>query len=152
MKQKHERAEGEDIDTGKAVSTVIGVILMVAITVILATVIGTFVLDLGQNVQEPAQAGITFDYESGGDNLTVTVVDPGNVDALYVQNNDGGITDSDIDARMGWEDNAEDGRAVNNDPDGGDTVVIGGIQNDDDVAVIGAIDGEETLLDAWELE
>ncbi|MDX1745773.1 MAG: type IV pilin N-terminal domain-containing protein [Halobacteriales archaeon] len=48
------------IDTGRlknrlfgenrAVSPVIGVILMVAITVILAAVIGTFVLDLGKNV------------------------------------------------------------------------------------------------------
>jgi flagellin-like protein len=37
-----------------AVSPVIGVILMVAITVILAAVIGTFVLGLGDQVQETA--------------------------------------------------------------------------------------------------
>ncbi|MFB6125740.1 MAG: type IV pilin [Halolamina sp.] len=35
-----------------AVSPVIGVILMVAITVILAAVIGTFVLGLGNNIQQ----------------------------------------------------------------------------------------------------
>ena len=49
-----------------AVSPVIGVILMVAITVILAAVIGTFVLGLGQNVQSTApQASFSFDQASG---------------------------------------------------------------------------------------
>jgi len=38
-------------DDDRAVSPVIGVILMVAITVILAAVIGTFVLGLGDQVQ-----------------------------------------------------------------------------------------------------
>jgi flagellin-like protein len=47
-----------------AVSPVIGVILMVAITVILAAVIGTFVLGLGGSVQQTApQAQFTFDFD-----------------------------------------------------------------------------------------
>ncbi len=54
----------------RAVSPVIGVILMVAITVILAAVIGTFVLGLGENVQSTPQAKFAFDYQS--DNVTVT--------------------------------------------------------------------------------
>jgi len=46
-----------------AVSPVIGVILMVAITVILAAVIATFVLGLGEQVSETApQASMTFEY------------------------------------------------------------------------------------------
>jgi flagellin-like protein len=45
----------------RAVSPVIGVILMVAITVILAAVIGTFVLGLGQNVQSTPSASFDFD-------------------------------------------------------------------------------------------
>jgi flagellin-like protein len=50
----------------RAVSPVIGVILMVAITVILAAVIGTFVLGLGDQVSESApQAQFSFDFESG---------------------------------------------------------------------------------------
>jgi flagellin-like protein len=62
-----------------AVSPVIGVILMVAITVILAAVIGTFVLGLGSQVsQTTPQASFTFDNESsalaithdGGGSLT----------------------------------------------------------------------------------
>jgi len=59
-----------------AVSPVIGVILMVAITVILAAVIATFVLGLGGNTQETPQASFTFDYTSyddwEGGNLTIT--------------------------------------------------------------------------------
>lgn len=58
-----------------AVSPVIGVILMVAITVILAAVIGSFVLNLGGSLQNTApQASFGFDYgTSGGDDIvTVT--------------------------------------------------------------------------------
>ena len=50
----------------EAVSPVIGVILMVAITVILAAVIGTFVLGLGEEAVDYApQASFTFDFEEG---------------------------------------------------------------------------------------
>ncbi|MEF8976197.1 MAG: type IV pilin N-terminal domain-containing protein, partial [Halapricum sp.] len=46
-----------------AVSPVIGVILMVAITVILAAVIATFVLGLGESVSNTApQANFQTDY------------------------------------------------------------------------------------------
>jgi len=49
-------------DDDRAVSPVIGVILMVAITVILAAVIGTFVLGLGDQVQSTTpQASFGFD-------------------------------------------------------------------------------------------
>ena len=54
----------------RAVSPVIGVILMVAITVILAAVIGTFVLGLGESVQSTPQAKFAFDYQN--ENVTVT--------------------------------------------------------------------------------
>ena len=55
-----------------AVSPVIGVILMVAITVILAAVIGTFVLGLGSNVESVPSAQFSFDYNTAGDEVTVT--------------------------------------------------------------------------------
>lgn len=48
------------------VSPVIGVILMVAITVILAAVIGTFVLGLADDLDQNAQAAVTFDEEPTG--------------------------------------------------------------------------------------
>lgn len=50
-----------------AVSPVIGVILMVAITVILAAVIASFVLGLGdQTTNTTPQASFSFDYDSTG--------------------------------------------------------------------------------------
>lgn len=63
----------------RGVSPVVGVILMVAITVILAAVIGTFVLDLGQGQQQNAVAGVdisqTPDQSGTGDaNVSVTVI------------------------------------------------------------------------------
>ena len=56
----------------RAVSPVIGVILMVAITVILAAVIGAFVLGLASDVSESAPtAQISFEYDSGADEVTL---------------------------------------------------------------------------------
>ena len=60
------------LDDDAAVSPVIGVILMVAITVILAAVIGTFVLGLGEGVQTTPQAKFNFDYNESGSRLTIT--------------------------------------------------------------------------------
>jgi flagellin-like protein len=72
-------------DGDRAVSPVIGVILMVAITVILAAVIGTFVLGLGQDVSQTApQASISMEavndtavdvYHEGGDTLENSTTD-----------------------------------------------------------------------------
>ena len=58
---------GELFADDDAVSPVIGVILMVAITVILAAVIGTFVLSLGTDLQNnPPSAQLTFNENSTG--------------------------------------------------------------------------------------
>ena len=62
-------------DDDEAVSPVIGVILMVAITVILAAVIATFVLGLGDQISNTApQASFSFDYSENdtADTLQVT--------------------------------------------------------------------------------
>lgn len=56
----------ELLNDDEAVSPVIGVILMVAITVILAAVIATFVLGLGDQISSTApQASFSFDYSEG---------------------------------------------------------------------------------------
>jgi len=80
------------LDDDRGVSPVIGVILMVAITVILAAVIGTFVLGLGDSLEQAPQAQLDAEYDSdettivinhnGGDALTegdvtITVEDSG---------------------------------------------------------------------------
>ena len=76
----------------RAVSPVIGVILMVAITVILAAVIGTFVLGLGDslgNSQPTAQLSVA---DAGDGNITIEhnggdPVDKGDLDVVL--RNDG---------------------------------------------------------------
>jgi len=55
-----------------AVSPVIGVILMVAITVILAAVIGAFVLDIGGSQETVPQASWDFSYDSSNDIVEVS--------------------------------------------------------------------------------
>lgn len=67
-----ETSHFERTDDDRAVSPVIGVILMVAITVILAAVIGTFVLDLGQSAGKSApQASLSVTVNQNTDNVTV---------------------------------------------------------------------------------
>ncbi|WP_416841220.1 type IV pilin [Haloferax sp. DFSO52] len=74
-----------------AVSPVIGVILMVAITVILAAVIGTFVLGLGDQVSETApQASFSFDYD-GSSTLTITHESGDAIDASRISLAGGGL-------------------------------------------------------------
>lgn len=64
---------GFDKNQSRAVSPVIGVILMVAITVILAAVIGTFVLGLGGQVSSTSpQASFSFELSNSDQNVTVT--------------------------------------------------------------------------------
>ena len=63
-------------DDDRAVSPVIGVILMVAITVILAAVIGTFVLGLGDQLgdnQPTAQISVSIEETEDTDNKTLVI-------------------------------------------------------------------------------
>lgn len=72
----------------RAVSPVIGVILMVAITVILAAVIGTFVLGLGDQVQNTTpRASFGFDTTDNKQRITATHESGESVSAdnLYVK-------------------------------------------------------------------
>jgi len=97
-----------------AVSPVIGVILMVAITVILAAVIGTFVLGLGGNVQSAPQAQFTFDWDATATELTIT--------------HDGG--DSISEDRLTMTSNTASGNDV---VAGSDALSAGSISDGDDV-------------------
>jgi flagellin-like protein len=56
-----------------AVSPVIGVILMVAITVILAAVIAAFVLGLGDTSDPGPQVSFDYDYDENDQFLNITV-------------------------------------------------------------------------------
>jgi len=75
-----------------AVSPVIGVILMVAITVILAAVIGAFVLNIGGSQQSAPQATIEFTNTSSGIEVAHQSGDPlsGNQVTVKAENENNG--------------------------------------------------------------
>ena len=81
-----------------AVSPVIGVILMVAITVILAAVIGSFVLNLGGSLQDTApQASFDFEYNASNTQVDITHVSGDTItssDATSINVTDGGNSTS----------------------------------------------------------
>ncbi|TKX61481.1 type IV pilin [Halorubrum sp. GN12_10-3_MGM] len=114
-------------DSERAVSPVIGVILMVAITVILAAVIGTFVLGLGDQLGQNANAGVSID-EPNSSYVTVTLVSQGNVDRVIV--------------------NATDSTGTSSLEGVGETVTVK--HNNSSVQIIGDIGGEKTVLRTYE--
>jgi flagellin-like protein len=123
-----------------AVSPVIGVILMVAITVILAAVIATFVLGLGEQINDSApNASFTFDYDedaSSGDIsgpstvsgvLTVTHSGGPNIDAgqLSISGDNGQSGD--------WTDGSD--VSSSDDVSAGDSVTVE-VNNGDRISVV----------------
>ena len=86
----------ETTQDDSAVSPVIGVILMVAITVILAAVIGTFVLGLGEQVEQNARAGVNADVDANNEEITLSVTTLDNSDYIVVRGLDDG-TDFSVD-------------------------------------------------------
>lgn len=88
------------LDDDRAVSPVIGVILMVAITVILAAVIGTFVLGLADQGNDSApQANFQFSYTDSGDGFDGSDADG---DKIEITHNGGENVDAaDVSVKVG---------------------------------------------------
>ena len=118
-------------DQKRGVSPVVAVILMVAITVILSAVVGTFVLDLGESTQETAQAGVSV--EETGEDVEVTYVADGNVDRVIVDAPDSATV----------EGGEGDGSELSSP---GQTVSVSGLSEGESVTVIGIVDGKEQVL------
>ncbi|NHN46962.1 type IV pilin [Halostella sp. JP-L12] len=118
-----------------AVSPVIGVILMVAITVILAAVIGAFVLDLGGSQEKTPQASFDWDQNST-DAVTVTLESGESIGADRLSTNfDGGSFNSDGDWATKYS-----GSEVG----AGDYVVVTGLSSGDEVRVVWTSESGET--------
>ena len=91
--QKIQQKEAND-DSERAVSPVIGVILMVAITVILAAVIGVFVLEFGSSVSDSPPT-VQFDMTVNSDNNAKILHEGGDVfeaDSVSITNNESEYT------------------------------------------------------------
>ncbi len=83
----------ELLEDDDAVSPVIGVILMVAITVILAAVIATFVLGLGEQVSSTApQASFGFEFDGDLGKTDADINDSTTPDGVLEMTHTGGET------------------------------------------------------------
>jgi flagellin-like protein len=65
MRKRYTTIQESLFDEERAVSPVIGVIMMVAVTVILAAVIGAFVFGLGGQQQQAPQAMFDYNFNEG---------------------------------------------------------------------------------------
>jgi len=92
------------LDDDRGVSPVIGVILMVAITVILAAVIGTFVLGLGDSLEQAPQAQLDAEIDgsgqldivhNGGDSIPIGDIEVNVGGTTYADGGAGGASDFD---------------------------------------------------------
>lgn len=88
VQQQHmERRAGETkVEDGEAVSPVIGVVLMVAITVIVATVVSAFALTLAEDrTEKHIQAAVTIDVDESNEEITFHVTSMGNAEYIVVR-------------------------------------------------------------------
>jgi flagellin-like protein len=129
------------INDDDAVSPVIGVILMVAITVILAAVIATFVLGLGDSLSNTApQASFSFDYDGSSDELTVThdggeSIEPTN---LYIRG--GAAEDGNT-----WSD-----EGISSDVTAGTSITLTSVTETDTVRITYEAEGTSATLGRWD--
>ena len=135
------------------VSPVIGVILMVAITVILAAVIGTFVLGLGDQVNQNAQAGVTFD-ENVGTDVDVQLNTVQSADHIWVEDSKGNTVDGGVKSPSDAGDctgTGSDNCALLNTSDGGAGTIVTVETGTDSgtITVIGQVDGEDSVIQTY---
>jgi len=131
----------------RAVSPVIGVILMVAITVILAAVIAAFVLELGQSTGANASAGLDFTEDSSNPETEVTITSIDQADEININVVDGGCEAT----SGGGFDAPEDDTAENEDPEVGD---VAHFEDCDDgtLQVVGVLDGNEAVITEYNVQ
>ena len=141
-------------DEERAVSPVIGVILMVAITVILAAVIAAFVLDLG-DTSEPAQA--TLDISEDAENNTdITVQNADRVDDIVIRadcfDEDVSVSHDDIDLELEVGDAATIDATgdLSDETDGGDDLEVECAG--EGLTFVAQYDGNEEIIHQFDYE
>ena len=134
-------------NTDDAVSPVIGVILMVAVTVILAAVIGTFILGLGDNVQENPQAAVSFTENTNDDEVEVLIISTGNVDTLTLVKDDDAVFEGNptSDEGVSFADAAENELRLDN-PSVGDSFTLQHTGGDAQIVLTGVVNGNEAVI------
>lgn len=146
------------------VSPVVGVILMVAVTVILAAVIGSFVLDLGSSVSQSAQAGVSFDESVGTSSVDIQLTTVQAADSIWVTSSSssgtftGGVTgEYNSDEEIGNTSTGDGSqylllRGGDDGPHGGPgTIVTYEGSEGDQLSVLGEVEGESSVIQTYTL-
>lgn len=145
--------------TDEGVSPVIGVILMVAITVVLAALVGSFVIDLAGNTQAEPEAGVEFN-ESDGQAVASGVSQHYDVEVKLIQiqggedftaeapsysstTNASGEIDS-------WSDNGNQTKTIGSSV--GETNTISEVADGDDITVTGTLDETDSVIQVYTVE
>jgi flagellin-like protein len=113
------------------VSPVVGVILMVAVTVILAAVIGSFVTGLSDNLEANPSAGVTFDEDASNSSVDVQIVSIEDADSLNV------TTDGGADVTNFGSDSV------------GDTATVFNLSPDEQITVTATLEGKKNVIQTY---
>lgn len=135
----------------RAVSPVIGVILMVAITVILAAVIAAFVLDMGNSLGSEANAGVSSDVDNGNQEVSISVNSMGNAEKILLRGAVGSKVNT-VDGGNGDNTYAESDDAMTK---AGESITLGyGDESESGTITVVAVteDGTETQVASEEFD
>jgi len=117
--------------TSDAVSPVIGVILLVAVTVALVALATVIVFDIGSDVSDTADATVQLEATNGGNDATATVIRNENVDTFTLSGTT--INGNNVEASLAG--------------DAGSTATISGVSITEKTETV-AEDDSETAIDA----
>ena len=90
MKRENGLSRAENIDSG-GVTSVIGVVMMVSITVVLASVTGTMTMGMANDLSKNAQAGVSFSQDGGEVTASLVSVQSGGEFELSTEDCSGGV-------------------------------------------------------------
>lgn len=117
------------------VSSIVGVILMITLTILLASIVSGFAFDLVDDLlQSPAQAGLSFSetYDAQTDQFDVDIVwsSEGTVENIHAIRPNGASTERLTDV--------------------GETINVNGLQDGDELRIIGTMDdGSEQVIQTY---
>ncbi|SFS39220.1 type IV pilin [Halostagnicola kamekurae] len=145
-----ERAESAD---ERAVSPVIGIVLMVGITVIMAAIIGGLVMGLVPD--QPSQPTVTLEFQEHNETVTIAHAGGDDFDAAGVTITGNGMT-GEISATTGDDSGGVESNSWDNSTSTGDSITLaedsdGGLDSDGgEIQVVWNANDRSTILDRFE--
>lgn len=102
-----------DSSSNDGVNPIVGVILMVAVTILLAAILGTFTLDLVEETAATPTAGVTIEEHTQSEELEILMVNDGTADVVKVVEDGETVgTLSEVGQSYTYEPNSDSGRVT----------------------------------------